>query len=64
MVMASAYTMKMFRPFMEIVSFIKMLLASLIIYLIAIEVQVTGPFLILWYAFLFGIYLGILILIK
>jgi O-antigen/teichoic acid export membrane protein len=64
MVMASAYIIKMFGPFMEIVSFIRMLLASILTYVIAIEVQVTGPFLILWYAFLFGIYLGILVLVK
>jgi O-antigen/teichoic acid export membrane protein len=64
MVLASAYIIKMFGPFMEIVSLIKMLLASLIINVIAIEVPVTGPFLILWYAFLFGIYLGILVIVK
>ena len=64
MLMASAYTQKLFGPFMEIGSFIKMLLASLIIYIVALEVQVRGPLLILWYALLFGIYVSILVLLK
>ncbi len=64
MIMASAYIIRMFGPFMEILSFLKMLMASLITYVIAIEVQVTGPFLILWYVLLFMIYMGILVLIK
>jgi stage V sporulation protein B len=64
MVIASVYILKIFGPFMDAVSFIKMLLASLITYTIALEVEVNGPFLILWYAILFGIYLSILVLVK
>jgi stage V sporulation protein B len=64
LILVWAYMLRMFGAFIEVVSFIKMLISSLIIYAVALAVPVNGVFLILWYVFLFGVYLNILVLMK
>lgn len=64
LMLSCAYVMKMFGVIMEVASFIRILFASLFVYAITLVIPVTGLILPIWYAFLFGIYLGILVLIK
>lgn len=64
LVIASMYVLRVFGVLMERVSFLKMLLASLIVFAIALAVPAGGLLLPLWYAFLFALYLCILALVK
>lgn len=61
---ASMYVLRVFGVLMERVSFLKMLLASLGVFAIALAIPVSGLLLPLWYAFLFAVYLCILALVK
>ncbi|MDW7728137.1 MAG: hypothetical protein SCH70_13740, partial [Candidatus Methanoperedens sp.] len=64
LIVVSVYVLRVFGVLMEIASFIKMLFASLVVFIIIQAVAVSGLILPLWYALLFGIYLSILVLIK
>lgn len=64
LILSSAYIIKIFGTFIDFISLIRISFASLIIYKMALWIKVDIPIVPLWYMFLFGIYLCILILTK
>ncbi len=64
LVIAGGYVLKRFGVLMEFISFIKISLASIIIYLIVLNISISDFLLPIGYMVLTGIYLLILILLK
>lgn len=64
LILSSIYIIKVFGPFIDFMSLIRISFASAIIYNMALWIKVDIPIVPLWYMFLFGIYICILILTK
>jgi len=64
LILASLYVWKDFKALVERRSFLRILLASLVVFYISLRIDFSGFFLILEYLGLFLLYLGILVLLK
>lgn len=64
LILSSIYIIRLFGTFIDLISLIRIIFASFIVYEMALWVQVDIVILPLWYIFLFGIYICILILTK
>lgn len=64
LILSSIYIIRLFGTFIDLISLIRIMFASFVVYGMALWVQVDIVILPLWYIFLFGIYIGILILTK
>jgi len=64
LVLASVYVYKKFKTLVDYKSFIRVIFASLVVYMISCKISVSGILLLLEYMILFGLYFLILIGIK
>lgn len=64
MIISAAYVFKKFRTLLSPLSIVRIAAASFVVYLLALSWQLTGIFLIITYAVMFLVYLGILFITK
>jgi len=64
LILASVYVYKKFKTLVDYKSFLRVIFASLIVYMISYKISISGILLLLEYIVLFGLYFLILIGIK